>query len=125
MPFEFQFTYLKHSSAMKKETAQVLNSIPNGVQLEDYFKTLSFSEKEELIQELTVCKEHFSKDLTPYSTLAALSFLVSAACFFGIREAWFAFYLILLNIPLSIFYYLKIKRMSTYKAAIAHLRQKR
>ena len=35
---------------MKKETAQVLNSIPEGVQLEDYFKTLSFSEKEELIQ---------------------------------------------------------------------------
>ena len=110
---------------MKKETAQVLNSIPDGVQLGDYFKTLSFSEKEELIKELTVCKEHFSKDLIPYSILVALSFLVSTACFFGIQETWFAFYLVLLNTPLSIFYYLKTKRMSTYKSAIAHLRKTR
>jgi hypothetical protein len=42
---------------MIKSEASLLNAIPTGVDLTDYFNTLTVFEKRELIQELEFCRE--------------------------------------------------------------------
>ena len=94
---------------MKKAEAEILNAIPIGVDLETYFNSLNIFEKRELITELEVCKS---------------SYLCSFLCYFGIKEAWFIYYLIGINLPLSIFLLLDVKDKSYYGKVIKKLERR-
>ncbi len=107
-----------------KSKADILNAIPSGMDLETYFDSLSIFEKRELIEELDVCKGHFTKNLKPKMHLALFSYLCSFICYFGIREEWFIYYLIGINVPLSIFLFLDFKDASFYEKAIKKLERK-
>ena len=50
---------------MKKTTAELLNAIPDGMDLGTYFDSLDIFDKRELLNELEVCKSHFTKYLKP------------------------------------------------------------
>jgi hypothetical protein len=106
---------------MKKTQATILNAIPANLNLETYFDSLTIFEKRELINELEVCKSHFTKNLKPKMYLAIFSYVCSFLCYFGIREEWFIFYLMVINLPLSIFLFLDIKDASFYDKVIKKL----
>ncbi len=107
-----------------KSKADILNAIPSGMDLETYFDSLTIFEKRELITELDVCKGHFEKNLKPKMYLALFSYISSIICYFGIREEWFIYYLIGINVPLSIFLFLDIKDTSFYTKAIKKLEKR-
>jgi hypothetical protein len=109
---------------MKKTQATILNAIPENMNLETYFDSLTIFEKRELINELEVCKSHFTKNLKPKMYLAIFSYICSFLCYFGIREVWFIYYLIGINLPLSIFLFLDIKDASFYDKAIKKLERR-
>jgi hypothetical protein len=109
---------------MKKTTAELLNAIPAGMDLGTYFDSLDIFEKRELINELEVCKSHFTKYLKPNFYLALFSYVCSFLCYFGIREEWFIYYLIGINVPLSIFLFLNIKDASFYDKVIKNLERR-
>ena len=48
-----------------KTKAEILNAIPSGMDLETYFDSLTIFEKREMINELEICKSHFTKNLKP------------------------------------------------------------
>ena len=106
---------------MKKTNAEILNTIPTGMNLETYFASLNIFEKRELINELEVCKSHFTKHFKQKVHLALISYTCSFVCYFGIGEAWFLYYLVGINIPLSIFLFLDFKDASLYDKAIKKL----
>ena len=58
-----------------KTKADILNAIPAGMDLETYFDSLDIFEKRELINELEVCKSHFTKYLKPKLYFAFFSFV--------------------------------------------------
>ena len=109
---------------MKKTQATILNAIPANMNLETYFDSLTIFEKRELINELEVCKSHFTKYLKPKIYLALFSYVCSFLCYFGIREEWFISYLISINVPLSIFLFLNIKNVSLYDKVIKKLERR-
>jgi hypothetical protein len=109
---------------MKKTQATILNAIPANMNLETYFDSLTIFEKRELINELEVCKSHFTKYLKPKIYLALFSYVCSFLCYFGIREEWFIYYLISINVPLSIFLFLNIKNVSLYDKVIKKLERR-
>ena len=109
---------------MKKTTAELLNAIPAGMDLGTYFDSLDIFEKRELINELEVCKSNFTKHLKPNVYLALFSYVCSFLCYFGIREEWFIYYLIGINVPLSIFLFLNIKDASFYDKVIKNLERR-
>ena len=104
-----------------KTKADILNAIPVGMTLETYFNSLNIFEKRELIDELEVCKSHFTKQFKQKVYLSLISYTCSFVCFFGIGEALFLCYLVLINIPLSIFLFLDFKDASLYDKAIKKL----
>ncbi len=104
-----------------KTKAEILNAIPSGMDLETYFDSLTIFEKRELINELEICKGHFTKNLKPKMYLAIFSYICSFLCYFGIREEWFIYYLMGINLPLSIFLFLDIKDASFYDKVIKKL----
>ena len=106
---------------MKKTNAEILNTIPTGMNLETYFASLNIFEKRELIYELEVCKSNFTKNLKPKMYLAIFSYICSFLCYFGIGEEWFIYYLIGINLPLSFFLFLDIKDASFYDKVIKKL----
>ena len=107
-----------------KNKADMLNAIPSGMDLETYFDSLDVFEKRELINELEVCKSHFTKYLKPKLYFAFFSYACSFLSYFGIQEAWFIFYLIGINLLLSIFLFLDIKDASIYEKAIKKLERR-
>jgi len=109
---------------MKKTTAELLNAIPDGMDLGTYFDSLDIFDKRELINELEVCKSHFTEYLKPIIYLALFSYGCSFLCYFGIREEWFIYYLIGINVPLSIFLFLNIKDASFYDKVIKNLERR-
>ena len=104
-----------------KTKADILNAIPSGMDLETYFDSLTVFQKRELINELEVSKSHFANNIKPKAILVLFSYACSFLCYFGIKENWFAFYLICLNVPLSIFFFLDIKEYSVYDKAVKKL----
>ena len=109
---------------MKKTTAELLNAIPAGMNLGTYFNSLDIFDKRELINELEVCKSHFTKYLKPNIYLVLFSYVCSFLCYFGIREEWFIYYLIGINVPLTIFLFLNIKDASFYDKVIKNLERR-
>lgn len=107
---------------MKK--AEILNAIPFGIDLETYFESLDIFDKRQLINELEVAKNNCAKNIKRNILLACFSYLVSFSCYFGIQEVWFFFYLICINIPLSIFLLLAINNSQCYLRAIRILEKK-
>ena len=107
-----------------KTKAEILNAIPSGMDLENYFDSLTIFEKRELINELEICKGHFTKNLKPKIYLALFSYVCSFLCYLGIREEWFIYYLISINVPLSIFLFLNIKNVSLYDKVIKKLERR-
>ena len=107
-----------------KTKADILNAIPSEMDLETYFDSLTIFEKRELINELEVCKSHFKKNFKPKMYLAAFSYTCSFLCYFGIKEEWFIYYLIGINLPLSIFFFLDIKDASLYDKVIRKLERR-
>ena len=104
-----------------KTKADILNAIPAGMDLETYFDSLDIFDKRKLINELEVCKSHFTKYLKPKIYSILFSYATSFICYFGIREEWFIYYLIGMNLLLSIFLFLDIKDASIYEKAIKKL----
>lgn len=99
---------------MKNQQARVLNAIPHDMTLEEYFDSLDVFEKRELINELKEAGKGHSKYMTQQIGLAVFSWVCSFLCYFGVRETWFAYYLIAINIPLSIFLWLNIRNFTNY-----------
>ncbi|MFM7667500.1 MAG: hypothetical protein ACKO7D_04855 [Bacteroidota bacterium] len=106
------------------KTAEILNAIPQNMSLEAYFDSLDVFEKRQLLNELEVTKENYSISLNRNTKLACFSYLVSFGCYFGVKETWFIFYLICLNIPLSFFLFLNYKNSYTYLKAIRILEKR-
>lgn len=104
-----------------KTNADILNAIPLEMDLETYFDSLTIFEKRELINELEVCKGHFSKDNRLKIRLAIFSYVCSFLCYFGVREDWFIYYLIGINLPLSVFLIMGIQNTKKYEKAIRKL----
>jgi hypothetical protein len=109
---------------MKKTTAELLNAIPDGIDLGTYFDSLDIFDKRELINELEVSKSFFTKNYKRNTFLVFVSYLISFSCYFGIKETWFIYYLICVNIPLTIFLFLSIKNSLEYLRAIKKLERK-
>ncbi len=107
-----------------KTKADILNAIPSGMDLETYFDSLDIFEKRELINELEVCKSHFTKYLKPKLYFAFFSYAYSLLSYFGMQEAWFIFYLIGMNLLISIFLFLDIKDASVYEKVIKKLERR-
>jgi hypothetical protein len=101
-----------------KTKAEILNAIPPGMDLETYFDSLNIFEKRELIDELEICRSHFTKHFKQKVHLALISYTCSFVCFFGVGETWFLYYLVVINIPLSIFLFLDFKDAKFYQKAI-------
>jgi hypothetical protein len=74
---------------MIKSEATLLNAIPTGVDLTDYFDTLTVFEKRELIQELEFCREIQFKNLKRNVNWVLFSHLVSLVCYLGAEQEWF------------------------------------
>jgi hypothetical protein len=108
---------------MKKE-ANVLNSIKPGASLDEHFDSLDIFEKREMINELKQAKEYFSKNMARNIFLAVFSYICSIACYFGVQETWFFYYLMVINVPLSIFLYLNLRDFTRY-AKLAERYEKR
>jgi hypothetical protein len=92
--------------------------------LEAYFDSLDIFDKRELLNELEVCKGHFTKFLKPKMYLVLFSYTCSFLCYFGIKEDWFIYYLIGINVPLSIFLFLEIKDVMFYNKVIKKLERR-
>ena len=108
---------------MKKE-ANVLNSIKPDTTLDEHFDSLDIFEKREMIDELKQSKEYFSKNMVRNIFFAVFSYICSALCYFGVQETWFIYYLIAINVPLSIFLYLNLRDFTRY-AKLAERYEKR
>ncbi len=107
-----------------KTKAEILNAIPLEMDLETYFDSLTIFDKRSLINELEVCKAHFSKNYRLKIRLAIFSYLCSFLCYLGVREDWFIYYLIGINLPLSIFVFLVIRDVSFYDKIIGNLEKR-
>ena len=102
---------------MEKNTAQVLNNIPQGVELKEYFNSLDAFEKRELIDEIKEIASSWvakSKRMLP---LAILSFVCSFVCYFGTTQSWAGLYLLSINVPLAFILFLHYRK--AYKYSIA------
>jgi hypothetical protein len=108
---------------MKKE-ANVLNSIKPGKSLDEHFDSLDIFEKREMIDELKQSKEYFSKNMGRNIFLVVFSYISSSLCYFGVQETWFIYYLMVINVPLSIFLYLNLRDFTRY-AKLAEKYEKR
>ena len=109
---------------MKNKQAQVLNAIPENMTLTEYFDSLDVFEKRELIDELKYMGEVYSKNFTRNIILAGVSWLCSFLCYFGVQETWFIYYLILINVPLTIFLWLNIRNYTNYNGVARHLEKR-
>jgi hypothetical protein len=103
------------------KTAEIINNIPKNMGLKEYFSSLNIFDKMALINELEFSKSIYSKNLNRNLSLASFSYLISFLCFWGIAEMWFVYYLILINLPLSIILFLNIKSYNLYNKAIIEL----
>ena len=108
---------------MKKTQATILNAIPSNMDLETYFESLDVFDKRALLDELEICKGHFTKNLKRNTVMVLISDLTSFLCYFGIREEWFIYYLFCINIPMSIFLFLTYRSASIYYLAIEKLKK--
>jgi hypothetical protein len=108
---------------MKKE-ANIINSIKPEVSLDEHFDSLDIFKKREMINEFKQSKEYFSKNMGRNIFFAAFSYICSALCYFGVQETWFIYYLMLINVPLSIFLYLNLRDFTRY-AKLAEKYEKR
>jgi hypothetical protein len=97
-----------------KNQARVLNSIPENMTLKEYFDSLDVFDKRELIDELKQAGSAHSKRMTGQIGLAVFSWICSFLCYFGVQETWFIYYLILINVPLTIFLLLNIRSYTSY-----------
>ncbi len=109
---------------MKNKQARVLNAIPENMTLTEYFDSLDVFEKRELIDELKYMVDVYSKNFTRNIILAGLSWLCSFLCYFGVQETWFIYYLILINVPLTIFLWLNIRNYTNYSGVARHLEKR-
>jgi hypothetical protein len=108
---------------MKKE-ANIINSIKPEVSLDEHFDSLDIFKKREMINEFKQSKEYFSKNMGRNIFFAAFSYICSALCYFGVQETWFIYYLMLINVPLSILLYLNLRDFTRY-AKLAEKYEKR
>jgi hypothetical protein len=102
-------------------TAEIINNIPKNMGLNEYFLSLNIFDKRKLINELEFSKSIYSKNLNRNLSLASFSYLISFLCFWGIAEAWFAFYLILINLPLSVILFVHFKNYNMYNKKVLEL----
>lgn len=109
---------------MKNKQARVLNAIPENMTLTEYFDSLDVFEKRELIDELKYMGEVYSKNFTRNIILAGLSWVCSFLCYFGVQETWFVYYLILINVPLTIFLWLNVRNYTNYSGVARHLEKR-
>lgn len=109
--------------ATKKE-ARILNAIPKDKTLEEYFDSLDVFEKREMIEELKHVGKAYGGRMTQQIGLASISWIISFLCFLGIQEAWAAYYLIAINIPLSIFLWLNIRNSTNYNGLARHFEKR-
>jgi len=109
---------------MEKKEARVLNSIPGGKTLEEYFDSLDIFEKRELIEELKQAGEAHSKNTTRKIVMALFSWLCSFLCYFGIQETWAIYYFIAINIPLTVILLLQIRSFSNYNGVARYFEKK-
>ncbi len=86
--------------------------------------SLDVFEKRELIDELKYMVDVYSKNFTRNIILAGLSWLCSFLCYFGVQETWFIYYLILINVPLTIFLWLNIRNYTNYSGVAKHLEKR-
>jgi len=45
-------------------------------------------------------------------------------CYFGVQETWFIYYLILINVPLTIFLWLNVRNYTNYSGVARHLEKR-
>jgi hypothetical protein len=107
-----------------KTNADILNSIPSEMDLITYFDSLSIFEKRELINELKVCNSFFNKNMRLKTRLVLFSYGCSFFCYFRISENWIMYYLIGINVPLSLFLFRGIQEALFYEKAIRKLERR-
>ena len=108
---------------MKKE-ANVINSIKKGVSFDEHFDSLNIFEKREMIDELKQSKEYFRKNMVRNIFFALFSYICSTLSYFAVQETWFIYYLIAINVPLSIFLYIHLNNFATYAKLVERYEKK-
>jgi hypothetical protein len=102
---------------MEKNTAEVLNGIPVGMELNDYFNTLDIFQKRELINEIKEIAAFWVSKFKKMLPLAILSYVVSFLCYFGTDQSWAGWYLFFINVPLTFILLLHYRKAYQYSIA--------
>ncbi len=102
---------------MEKKSAEILNAIPTGVELKDYFNTLDAFQKRELIDELKEIASLWVSKSKKTLPLAILSYVVSFVCYFGTDQSWAGWYLFAINVPLTFIHILHYVKAYRYTIA--------
>jgi len=109
---------------MEKKEVRVLNAIPADKTLEEYFDSLDIFDKREMINDLKYAGDIFSNNFRKKLILASISFICSFVCYFGIRETWFIYYLILINFLILIFTGINLRQFMKYYGAAKHFEKR-
>jgi hypothetical protein len=102
---------------MEKNTAEILNAIPVGMELNDYFNTLDIFQKRELINEIKEMASLWVSKFKKMLPLAILSYVVSFVCYLGTDQSWAGWYLFAINIPLTFILFLHYRKAYRYSIA--------
>jgi len=108
---------------MEKKSAEILNAIPVGMELNDYFNTLDIFQKRELINEIKEMASLWVSKFKKMLPLAILSYIVSFVCYLGTDQSWAGWYLFVINVPLTvilILHYLKAYRYTIAAKILEH-----
>jgi hypothetical protein len=104
-------------------TAQIINNSSSNLGLQAFFKSLNVPNRKAIMDEINFFRTLYSKKLMRNFVLACFSYLISFVCFFGVQESWFALYLLVINIPLSIFLFVNYKKYKAYDNSLKILNQ--
>lgn len=99
---------------MKKNTAQVLNNISQGMELKEYFNSLDAFQKRELIDEIKEIASYWVSKSKRMLPLSVISFLCSFLCYFGTVQPWAGWYLFAINVPLAFILFLHYRKAYKY-----------
>jgi hypothetical protein len=102
---------------MEKNTAQILNNIPVGMELKEYFNSLDAFQKRDLIDEIKEIAAYWVSKSKRMLPLAILSYLCSFVCYFGTDQSWAGWYLFAINIPLTFILFLHYRKAYRYSIA--------
>jgi hypothetical protein len=103
---------------------EIINEIPDGVDLETYFEGLDIFDKRKLISELEIIERNYSKRYRRNSSLVCFSLVISLLSMCFIDSFWLKCYLIIIHIPMVVLLNKNSSKAKLYRSAIILLERK-